>query len=110
MPGPDFPTGGVLVEDDAAILPPTRPAAAGSACVPAGRSRRGKHGTWRIVVTEIPYQVQKARLIEQLAELIEDKKLPLLGDVRDESAETVRLVLEPRDARRRARGADGDAV
>ncbi len=57
---------------------------------------RGKHGTWQIVVTEIPYQVQKGRRIEQIAALIEEKKLPLLGDVRDESAETVRVVLEPR--------------
>ena len=53
-------------------------------------------GTYQIVVTEIPYQVQKAKLVERLAELINDKKVPLLGDVRDESAETVRLVLEPK--------------
>jgi len=57
---------------------------------------KGKHGTWQIVVTEIPYQVQKARLIEQIAQLMEEKKLPLLGDVRDESTEEVRLVLEPK--------------
>ena len=59
---------------------------------------KGKHGTWTIVVTEIPYQVQKSRLIEQIAQLLEDKKLPLLGDVRDESTETIRLVLEPKNA------------
>ncbi len=53
-------------------------------------------GTYQIIVTEIPYQVQKAKLVERLAELINDKKVPLLGDVRDESAETVRLVLEPK--------------
>jgi len=53
-------------------------------------------GAWAVVITEIPYQVQKSRLIEQIAELLEEKKLPLLGDVRDESAETVRLVLEPK--------------
>ena len=57
---------------------------------------KGKHGTWQVVVTEIPYQVQKARLIEQIAQLLEDKKLPLLGDVRDESTDLVRLVLEPK--------------
>ena len=57
---------------------------------------KGKHGTWQIVVTEIPYQVQKARLIEQIAQLLEERKLPLLGDVRDESTELVRLVLEPK--------------
>ena len=57
---------------------------------------QGKHGTWRIVVTEIPYQVQKSRLIEQIAALLEERKLPLLGDVRDESAEDIRLVLDPK--------------
>ena len=57
---------------------------------------KGKHGTWHIVVTQIPYQVQKAKLIEQIAQLLEEKKLPLLGDVRDESDEKIRLVLEPR--------------
>ena len=53
-------------------------------------------GIWQIVVTEMPYQVQKSKLVERLADLIEDKKAPLLGDVRDESAEDVRLVLEPK--------------
>ncbi len=53
-------------------------------------------GTWQIVVTEIPYQVQKGRLIEKIAELVAAKKLPLLADVRDESAEDIRLVLEPK--------------
>ena len=57
---------------------------------------RGKYGAWQIVVTEIPYQVPKAKLVEQIAQLLEEKKLPLLGDVRDESTEEVRLVLEPR--------------
>ena len=59
-------------------------------------------GTYQIVVTEIPYQVQKAKLVERIAELINDKKLPLLGDVRDELAETVRLVLEPKSRSRRS--------
>jgi topoisomerase-4 subunit A len=59
-------------------------------------TERLKNGTWQIVVTEIPYQVQKAKLIEQIAQLLEDKKLPLLGDVRDESTDLVRLVLEPK--------------
>ncbi len=96
MQGPDFPTGGILAEDRAAI----------EAAYETGRGtlrlrarwevERGKHGTWSVVVTEIPYQVQKARLIEQIAQLLEEKKLPLLGDVRDESAEDVRIVLEPR--------------
>ena len=62
-------------------------------------------GTWQIVVTEIPFQVQKSKLIEKLAELIQIKKVPLLADVRDESAEDIRLVLEPR-----ARNVDADVL
>ena len=89
MPGPDFPTGGTLVEDRARPAGrPTRPAAAASACAPNGRSSAPSTGLWTIVVTEIPYQVQKSKLIEQIAQLLEDKKLPLLADVRDESSET----------------------
>ena len=53
-------------------------------------------GQWQIVITEIPYQVQKSKLIEKIAELIHTKKIPVLGDVRDESAEDIRLILEPR--------------
>ena len=53
-------------------------------------------GTWQIVVTEIPYQVQKSKLIERLAELIQTRKIPILADVRDESAEDIRIVLEPK--------------
>ena len=75
---------------------PTRPAVAASGCAPAGSRRNCARGTWQIVVTEIPYLVQKSRLIEKIAELLTAKKLPLLGDVRDESAEDVRVVLEPK--------------
>jgi topoisomerase-4 subunit A len=96
MPGPDFPTGGTMVEDTAALLQAYETGRGGFRVRAKWEVERGKHGTWQIVVTEIPYQVPKARLIEQIAELMEDKKLPLLGDVRDESTETVRLVLEPR--------------
>ena len=67
-------------------------------------------GTWNIVVTEIPYQVQKARLIEKIAELLIARKLPLLEDVRDESAEDIRVVLVPKSRTRRSRPADGIAV
>src|SRR6201996_3107604 len=88
MPGPDFPTGGVVVESPASLLE-TYETGRGGVRV------RGR-GTYRIVVTEMPYQVQKSRLIEQLASLIELKKAPLLGDVRDESAEDIRLILEPK--------------
>ncbi len=96
MPGPDFPTGGTLVEDAAALLVAYETGRGGFRVRAKWEVERGKHGTWQIVVTEIPYQVQKARLIEQVAALMEERKLPLLGDVRDESTETVRLVLEPK--------------
>ena len=96
VPGPDFPTGGVIVEPPEAIAQ-------------AYRTGRGSirlrcryeiedlgRGQWQIVVTEIPYQVQKSKLIEKIADLLQARKLPLLGDIRDESADDVRLILEPR--------------
>jgi topoisomerase-4 subunit A len=96
MPGPDFPTGGVLVEDPAAILTAYETGRGGFRLRAKWEKVDGKHGTWQIVITEIPYQVQKSRLIEQVAQLMEDKKLPLLGDIRDESSDTIRLILEPK--------------
>jgi topoisomerase IV subunit A len=96
MPGPDFPTGGVLVEDAGAILTAYETGRGGFRLRAKWEVEKGKHGTWSIVVTEIPYQVQKSKLIEQVAQLMEDKKLPLLGDIRDESSDTIRLVLEPK--------------
>jgi len=94
--GPDFPTGGVIVEPRRSLLE-TYETGRGGVRVRARWEKEdlGK-GMYQIVVTEIPYQVKKADLIEGLAELIENKKAPLLGDVRDESAEDVRLVLEPK--------------
>lgn len=94
--GPDFPTGGVLVEEPAAIRNAYETGRGAFRLRARWHKEEGRFGTWIVVVTEIPYQVQKARLIEQVAELLEAKKLPLLADIRDESAETVRLVLEPR--------------
>ncbi len=96
MPGPDFPTGGTLIEDPVAILHAYETGRGGFRMRAKWEIERGKHGAWQVVVSEIPYQVQKARLIEQIAELLEAKKLPFLGDVRDESTEQVRLVLEPK--------------
>ncbi len=94
--GPDFPTGGELVEDHATLLAAYE-SGRGSLRTRARWVREEqKHGTWVIVVTEIPYQVQKSRLIEQVALLLQEKKLPLLADIRDESDEKIRLVLEPR--------------
>ena len=97
MPGPDFPTGGVLAEDPAAILTAYETGRGGFRLRAKWEVERGKHGTWQIVVTEIPYQVQKSKLIEHFAQLLEEKKLPLLADARDESADTIRVVLEPRN-------------
>jgi len=94
--GPDFPTGGVLVEPESAIREAYETGRGGFRLRARWETERLKNGTWQIVVTEIPYQVQKAKLIEQIAALLEEKKLPLLADVRDESTDTVRLVLEPR--------------
>ena len=105
MPGPDFPTGGVLVEDASAILTAYETGRGGFRLRAKWEVEKGKHGTWSIVVTEIPYQVQKSRLIEQVAQLMEDKKLPLLGDIRDESSDTIRLVLEPK-----TRGAEPEVL
>jgi len=96
VPGPDFPTGGIIVEPRDQILEAYRTGRGGFRLRARWAQEDTGRGTWQIVVTEIPYQVQKGKLIERLGELIEDKKLPLLGNARDESAETVRLVLEPK--------------
>ncbi|MCC2652930.1 MAG: topoisomerase subunit [Microvirga sp.] len=96
VPGPDLPTGGIIVDTPSAMAETYR-TGRGSFRV---RARWAKEdlgrGNWQIVVTEIPYSVPKSRLIEKIAELLQEKKLPLLADVRDESAEDIRVVLEPR--------------
>ncbi len=96
IPGPDFPTGGVIVEDRAAIIEAYETGRGSFRTRAKWQVEDLGRGTWQIVVTEIPFQVQKSKLIEKLAELIQTKKIPLLADVRDESAEDVRIVLEPR--------------
>ena len=96
IPGPDFPTGGIIVEPRSAILEAYR-TGRGSFRTRAKWSVEDLgRGTWQIVVTEIPYQVAKSKLIEKLAEIIQTKKVPILADVRDESADDIRIVLEPR--------------
>ena len=96
VPGPDFPTGGIIVEPEENILAAYR-TGRGSFKVRARWEKEDlKRAGYQIIVTEIPYQVQKSRLIEKMAELLTLRKLPLLGDIRDESAEEVRLVLEPK--------------
>jgi topoisomerase-4 subunit A len=96
VPGPDFPTGGVIVEPPEVLAEAYR-SGRGSIRVRARWQIEDLgRGVWQIVVTEIPYQVAKSRLIEKLAEIIAAKKLPILADVRDESTAEVRIVLEPR--------------
>jgi topoisomerase-4 subunit A len=96
VPGPDFPTGGLLVEPRENIVTAYK-TGRGSFRLRAKWEREElKQGTWQIVVTEIPYQVQKSRLIEKIADLLTNRKLPLLDDVRDESADDVRLILVPK--------------
>src|SRR5579864_5210229 len=94
--GPDFPTGGVIVEPAASLAETYETGRGGVRVRAAWEEDAQGRGVYRVIVTEIPYQVKKAELIEQLAALIETKRAPLLGDVRDESAEDVRVVIEPK--------------
>ncbi len=96
MPGPDFPTGGLIVEDSDAILQAYETGRGSFRMRARWEVEQGRFSTWHIVVTQIPYQVQKSRLIEQIADLLDQKKLPLLGDIRDESTDEIRLILEPK--------------
>ena len=94
--GPDFPTGGIVVDSKESITE-AYVTGRGSFRVRAKwKQEEGARGTWVVVITEIPYLVQKSRLVEKIAELLNEKKLPLVGDVRDESAEDIRLVIEPK--------------
>jgi len=96
IPGPDFPTGGILVDSRDAVIEAYRTGRGSFRLRARWEVEKLKNGTYQIVVTEIPYQVQKSRLVEKLAELLEARKLAMLGDIQDESAEDVRLVLEPK--------------
>lgn len=94
--GPDFPTGGTLIEPKANIIQAYK-TGKGAFRVRAKWERENlKRGTYQIIITEIPYQVQKSKLIEKIAELINARKIPLLDDIRDESAEDIRIVLVPK--------------
>ena len=96
VPGPDFPTGGLIVDPRHEIAE-AYATGRGSFRVRARWTQEDSgRGTWLVVITEIPWLVQKMRLVERIAELINEKKLPLVADVRDESAEDIRLVIEPR--------------
>ncbi|MDP2697836.1 DNA topoisomerase IV subunit A [Thalassospira sp.] len=96
VPGPDFPTGGVLVEPHENILEAYATGRGSFRLRARWEVEKMTHGLYQIVVTEIPYQVQKAKLVERIADLMVAKKLPLLNDVRDESTDDIRLVFEPR--------------
>ncbi|MES1991124.1 MAG: DNA topoisomerase IV subunit A [Pseudomonadota bacterium] len=96
VPGPDFPTGGIIVESKEAIAEAYATGRGGFRVRARWEIEELPRGLWQIVVTEIPYQVQKSKLVEKLAELLFAKKLPLLEDVRDESSEDIRLVLVPK--------------
>lgn len=97
--GPDFPTGGVLVEPAETMRATYSSGKGGFRLRAKWEVEREKGGSWQIIVTDIPYQVQKSRLIEKMAEMLQDRKLPMLADIRDESAEDIRLVLEPKSRR-----------
>lgn len=96
VPGPDFPTGGIIVEPSENIAEAYRTGRGSFRLRCRWEIEDLGRGQWQIIVTEIPYQVQKSKLIEKLAEVIQLKKVPILADVRDESADDIRIVLEPR--------------
>ena len=97
VPGPDFPTGGVLVEDKDVIEAAYKSGRGGFRVRARWEIEKLERGQYQIVITEIPFQIQKSRLIEKIAELLIARKLPFLDDVRDESAEDIRVVLEPKN-------------
>jgi topoisomerase-4 subunit A len=94
--GPDFPTGGIIVDSKESIAEAYMTGRGSFRTRAKWVQEEGARGTWVIVITEIPWLVQKSRLVEKIAELLNEKKLPLVGDVRDESAEDIRLVIEPK--------------
>src|SRR5271163_4107462 len=98
VPGPDFPTGGIVVDPPEAIAEAYHTGRGSFRVRARWTTEETGRGTYQIVVTEIPWQVQKMRLVERIAELMNEKKLPLVADMRDESAEDVRLVFEPRSS------------
>jgi topoisomerase IV subunit A len=96
VPGPDFPTGGIIVESRDSIVEAYRTGRGGFRVRARWEREDAGRGGYRIIITEIPYQVQKSRLIEKTAELLFARKLPLVEDIRDESAQEVRIVIEPK--------------
>lgn len=97
--GPDFPTGGIVIDSFESILNTYRQGKGTFRIRAKWEKEDLGHGQYQIIVTEIPYQVIKSKLIEKIAQLLMDKKLPMLSDVRDESTHDVRIVLEPKTVR-----------
>ncbi|MDA0241132.1 MAG: DNA topoisomerase IV subunit A [Proteobacteria bacterium] len=97
MPGPDFPTGGILVEDRETIVAAYKTGRGSLRVRARWHQEKLSHGQYQIVLTEVPFQVQKARLIERMADLLNAKKLPFLDDIVDESTDDVRVVLTPKN-------------
>jgi topoisomerase-4 subunit A len=96
VPGPDFPTGGIMVEPRENVAEAYRTGRGSFRLRAKWEVEDLGRGQWQVVVTEIPYQVQKSKLIERIADLIQTKKIPILADIRDESADDIRMILEPR--------------
>ncbi|MBB3919628.1 topoisomerase-4 subunit A [Rhizobium fabae] len=96
IPGPDFPTGGIIIDNRDSIIESYRTGRGGFRVRARWQTEDLGRGGYQIVITEIPFQVQKSRLIEKIAELLIARKLPLLEDIRDESAEDIRVVLVPK--------------
>ena len=94
--GPDFPTGGIVIDSHETIAEAYTTGRGAFRVRAKWQQEEGARGSWVVVVTQIPWLVQKSRLIERIAELLNDKKLHLVGDIRDESAEDVRIVIEPK--------------
>jgi topoisomerase-4 subunit A len=96
VPGPDLPTGGIIVSSRETLAEAYKTGRGGIRVRARWEREDQGRGAWAVVITEIPYQVQKSRLIEAAAALLEQRKLPLVGDIRDESAEDIRIVVEPK--------------
>jgi topoisomerase IV subunit A len=94
--GPDFPTGGLILDSRESIAEAYTTGRGSFRVRARWEKEEGGRGTYQVVITEIPWQVQKSRLVERIAELLNEKKLPLVAEVRDESTEDIRLVIEPR--------------
>lgn len=108
--GPDFPTGGIIIDSPASICAAYETGRGAFRVRAKWETEKLSHGLYQVVVTEIPYQVQKSRLIEKTAELFKNKKLPLLGNIRDESSDTIRIVLEPKKQECRPGNIDGVVI